>query len=500
MILRPEATQRVIDQVGERPFLQAAYADVPFSIRHEILRHKAAAHDVAWMEVFRDDGAFRFRAVGPERVHESRAWRLHPREQTAIACLALALEIKTTVHWNEDPFTGRELSQKMGREQFDPSPLFRNFFSRVVADYVTGMAHRNPGNDGGPQTAAGNSAILLCMAIAMGDENSASRLIDECPHALHTPVRMDVLQPQLVGNHWIKPAFMALHFNQPQMLKLLADKKFDLGSPVRFDRAAAAWPNEEPSDLAGESDCVKLTLVELVQASVGIGRFNRQLPSTLAVIANHVKAQKGGWDSQAGQKLVAAAAMYMRWEGHSAATDLVDVFDDRGALNAPGVIRGLAVEGAKSGNRALLERLKDRIDWAGLAGPDFLPLALAQTPFMGDAPEVVQPLVLDLCRWCVEAGQGHLLGRNHLPEERFRTQEAQDLSHILAAEGMNSGVLLCLENGADPHAVDPMGHDMLWHAAKGQHADTEALIRSFVAKKSALEAIGDWMPSPAIQP
>lgn len=127
----------------------------------------------------------------------------------------------------------------------------------------------------------------------------------------------------------------------------------------------------------------------------------------------------------------------------------------------------------------------DRLD---LATPPYLALKFSQ-------PGMRMSLAAELCRWCVEAGHPELLCD---PNAGPASNKCVGPLHIFCAESANEAALIALEQGADPHALDSQGRTAL-DVASAAGSDTEVLLRSYIARQSALQAMAElWIGPPPV--
>lgn len=534
--LNSEALMKVVGTVGYPTFAKACYDDVPAKVRLDIFRDKAEKQDTAWMRIFLEEGVFKFKHSSFPAVTNDRAgWNFHPLAMPYIDALMKAMR-PGTVFMMLDPVTGRVYGKGKKVSYLTPSDEFRQMFKDITGQFLRSTEMMWPATLNRSKTEDAfivNCGLLLTMALAMGDKQSAQSLLERAPDAWTIPILKQ-------GSEWGTAALSCTVMGRPAGLSLLTNYGYRSSSPVFFKFDAKnlqeAGEGANPSlphnltpplgikdikDLPAEGAITAKTLVEHLDDKILMDGTDSFLPGTLTMISRCIKhegvlmgqpvdhqGRNEHWRGPAADSLAELGRTYLSRLNVGADQDIVDCLDEDGVLDR---VKDRVVYAAVScADRKTLERFKDRIDWPAFVGDAFPPMLLAasfdwrlaQSP----DPQSEFKLVRDLCEWCIKAGHGAMLvdpGKGpecpfpDYPEQSKTLPPQASPLHVFAQYGATDAAALALSVGADIDALPVKGN--LEHAGKtaldvarqyGQEKIVE-LFLSVKAKKAGLEALDE---------
>lgn len=471
----------------------------------QLLKNQALDQDVALVEDFLDADAFAFKQVDPaegsllvscRRTGGSQAWRVSPYEMPVVMALTAGFDNRFK-RCDSDPDTGETLTDGFAVLEHRSHQAYLDVFKRVIKQFVESVPLVLQGN--GALTFEANAAILLSMAIANGDKESAHALCIAAPRAYNTPLRTQLVNSASGDNNaWMTPVYMAYYCSHVGMLELFRAHGWTPQEVVRFRTVPHTG---DKSALLGQAsidrDSTKTMAEQFGDDFFRNGVKSRLTPGFIRMMFNAVKEAPGQWCDGQGEVLRQIAVKYATQTDYHSGRELMQVFDDLGAFD--GNIHDLLLQAAKRTDRQILERFRDRIDWSLFTREDFLPVIVCQALWVGDEPEMVAKLVTDLCHWCIEAGHGDMLanpnrGFDQMGEPRPTSDESKAAwhpypVHLFAAGGITSAVILALEQGANPLELDSNDRDALSYAKQWGYTQTTAVMRSYLLRKEALLAL-----------
>lgn len=489
---RGPAAQAVISRVGEIDFARAAYKELPSEVHLQMIQAKARAADAAWLEVFWAHRAFGLPPRDPPGADH--AWRLHPQADPAIEALALLLHPARYQRVIESRLDGNNFGVVVDHRELVLSSQAHLVLASIVCDFAAAIPAEMPDPVYRARVLA-NAAVMLCVAIAAGDETAVQALCEKAPQALAVPLREDIISPQPEkANNWVTPAFVAMQYGQAQALRVLAAHGWSVTDPVRFRRTERRNQAENPARILEEANqpsgrahaLAPLDLV--VQAATGLEHFANMRTETLDVVLELLRRQDDSWPNKSRlQWLARALEGCVSRNSCTGRLAVVETCEEHGMFASPEATRALVRAAAQGFNGGLMARLRHRLDWAAFDNDDFPPyVALARQPGTLVEPDKKR-FVTELCRWCVESGHGH-----RLADHRYRSDYGHGtLLHLLVANGVDDAVALALEHGADLSVTNSAGLTPLQCALDHGRESTATLLRSFAARRAAAAALAD---------
>lgn len=469
------------------------------------LAEKAVQHDVGWLHKLRRSGVFTPDHEFPPAGEPGR-WDLHPQEQPQLRALALALKKVRPVKQSATDMQGRFDSRTNVTllHYFDTRTDFDDLLRKTVNGYVKASKVSSSDQERQRKVQVG-CAILLCLALANGDEPSAHQLLRHCPQALHTPLRRRLDDLEATSQDCITPAFMAYAFHRPRALRSLAQHGFDITQPVYFrcreplgcDDDLRSLLEQGIEGLASSPRFEPMTLSHILLDATARNTLDHVLQETLASVIQMVQDREGQADREK-DLLRQAAEIYMA-RGDRAQMAMFAAFDNAGLLDDPEAVHRLALHLADQSepHPASLQSLRERLDWPRLAADGFLPVLVLQRMSVPERIERMGQLATMLCRWCAEAGHGALLAQ---PTHALAGHKPVRLLHELAYYGLTQAVALALDAGADPEARNDRGLTPLDRARRNGHGETQDLLLSFLARREARKLVDECGFDPTRMP
>lgn len=489
----------------------------PRTVHLEMIRAAARNQDVVTLQILDAAGVFSLEAPGSNSrsVNETH-YLFSPKEFGAIASLGSVCETAELLFSDNDWCSGEPIEGLAKMEACRIKVLNQDF-----CPWLLGLVERYIGEARSWLAASDDASVfkryarerhqatlgvLLATAAALDDVSLARLVCQELgPGALSTPgIQANLwLSSRLVNAHssepprMLQPALMALRAASQGVMDLLLEYGWSPHQPLMAECLPTTAPVVAFHDMMVEGRNVRSSArhygieTTLHYLTTPISNVTPQ-PSMMARLLPMLKDEQGNYSEPQWRELLKQWSLNLLTEPDAFPLDMIKC-----ALNA-GVYEIDAGEtmsmAARNGVREVMDHVADRLDWATLS-PSANPLEGAlDSSLWSDERDRMETLSLYLMKLMIGRGRGDLLvqpGRWEPPREEGTFVPIIEC----VRNGFGAGVLLCLEQGADPWATNHDGEDVVSLAAEHGHGEIIELVRSYKAKRFALQAVDELQAS-----
>lgn len=492
--------------------LTASLAAMPLKAKVDLMHKAAAKQNLRWLQALQAGGAFK--VPDPDPDFEDR--RFHPWEAPLVAGLASVVKTARLVELVADPDTGEQMppGTMICLTRCAVSAPMLAFFREAVLEFLqdaTARIEEDERKDEGLNATTtrncclSTSAVLLSAACAINDHVSIRHILHAFPGASEEfIVPLSTAQEATAHALW-RPLAFALSYGHREALDALLECGVDPLQVVARERPRDEIRHTPPGPRFVAAEDAWRTGPEFIASSLrSLDLF--LAPSVLDKYLQVVRqaSDRAAQGSQEDVYKAVCANTALSTLARAAAADqklllLLPILDRYGALDYH--VDDMIQTVATYGHHWAWPFVEHRIDWSlwDSQTPEHLRCGMAEFPpiVMADnrgnkfaGYDGFESDVTRLCQRCIDAGYGHLLA--------ITGDEAYAPVREFAAKGLAQPMLLCLEQGADPHCGRRCGPSA-FELCEDEPA-MENIMRAYLARMAARDAQRELLSAPGGQP